>query len=59
MTESDAANIKKAIKAKEIEVRGFLSDEFQYYNAYEERALVIAEANTDVDEKMNFKATRV
>ncbi len=59
MTSADAEKIKKAIKAKEVEVRWFLSNDYTYFNAFEERALVIAEANTPTDENLNFLTTRV
>ncbi|NRH21361.1 DNA-directed RNA polymerase subunit beta, partial [Candidatus Gracilibacteria bacterium] len=41
------------------EVRGFLSNTYSYFDAYEERELVITEANTSVDEFGNFTETRL
>lgn len=54
-----AEQIKSSIKSKEIEVRGFLSQEFDYFDAYQERQLTIAEANAWVDEFLNFEDTRI
>ena len=36
-----------------------MGTEFKYFNAFEERALVIAEANTPTDEHGSFLDTRV
>ena len=59
ITSDLAKQIKEKISEKEIEVRGYLSEEHQYFDAYEERDLVIAEANTPTDEFGNFKDTRL
>lgn len=59
ITEEFAKKIQKEVKADEIEVRGFLVTDYDYYDAYEERDLVIAEANTPVDEFGNFTETRL
>lgn len=59
ITEETAKEIQKKIKTEEIEVRGFLGDSYQYFDAYEERDLVIAEANTATDEFGNFTETRL
>ncbi|MBC7498087.1 DNA-directed RNA polymerase subunit beta [Candidatus Gracilibacteria bacterium] len=59
ITASVAADIIKNIKADTIEVRGFVTDEYKYFDAYEERELVITEANTAVDEFGNFTETRL
>lgn len=59
MTAADATKLKKELKAKEVEVRAFLGTDFDYFNAFEERALVIAEANTPADKEGNFLDTRV
>jgi len=40
-------------------VRGFLSPDYDYFDAYQERRLVIAEANTKTDEFGNFLSTRL
>ncbi len=54
-----AKEIVKKVKAETIEVRGFLSNDYQYFDAYEERDLVIAEANTETDAYGNFVDTRL
>lgn len=59
ITAENAKTMKDKISAKEIEVRGFLSEEYDYYDAYSERKLVIAEANTPTDEFGNFTETRI
>jgi len=59
ITEKQAKEIQKNIAASEIEVRGYLSDVHEYFDAYEERDLVIAEANTATDEYGNFLETRL
>jgi len=59
ITEKQAEAMKTKIKAKEILVRGYLSDEYDYFDAYQERALTIAEANAKIDEYGNFKNTRI
>jgi hypothetical protein len=50
ITEAEAKVMKDKVKAKEIEVRGFLGDNFDYFDAHQERKLNIAEANSKVDE---------
>ena len=59
ITEKHAAEIQKKIKADKIEVRGFLTERTEYYDAYQERNLVIAEANSKRDEYENFVETRL
>lgn len=59
ITEKDAKEMKEKISLKEIEVRGYLTWEFDYFDAHQERALVIAEANSEIDEFWNFKKTRL
>ncbi len=59
ITAKDAENIKKSIKDKEVEVRGYLWDSYDYFDAHQERALTIAEANSQVDEFGNFNDTRI
>ena len=54
-----AKEIQKKVKTEEVEVRGFLSLDHEYFDAYEERELVIAQANTPVDEYGNFTETRL
>lgn len=57
--EKAAKAMKEKIKASEIEVRWFLWDSFDYFDAYQEKALSIAEANTVVDIYGNFVNTRI
>lgn len=59
ITEKDAQDIQKRFPEKTITVRGFLTPDFDYFDAYQERKLVIAEANTTVDEFGNFITTRI
>lgn len=59
ITEDLAKEITKKIKADTIEVRGFLSSDYEYVDAFEERDLVIAEANTETDAYGNFLDTRL
>ncbi len=58
ITEELAKELAKKVKTEEIEVRGFLADTYEYFDAYQERELVIAEANTATDEFGNFIETR-
>ena len=59
ITEKDAKTIKDKISAKRIEVRGFLSDNYDYFDAHQERVLNVAEAGTITDEFNNFMDTRL
>lgn len=62
ITEKDAAEMKKSIKASEIKVRGFVTDDpstVEYVDAGEEQKYTIAEANSPVDEFGNFTDTRL
>lgn len=59
ITEADAKKIKEKIKKDEIEVRWFLWDKYDYFDAHQERVLTIAEANTLIDEFWNFITTRI
>ena len=54
-----AKKIAAEVSDEEVEVRGYLSEEHNYFDAYEERKLVIAEANTPTDEFGNFTETRL
>ncbi len=54
-----AKTIKEKISAKEIEVRGYVAPDYDYFDAHQERVLVIAEANSEIDEYGNFKKTRI
>ena len=59
ITAEIAKEIVKTVKKDMVSVRGFLSSDHQYFDAYEERSLVIAEANTPTDEYGNFIETRI
>lgn len=59
ITEAQAKLLKEKIKTPTIEVRGFLIADYEYFDAYSERKLVIAEANSEVDEFDNFRETRI
>lgn len=59
ITAEIAKDIVKIVKENTVEVRGFLSNDHEYFDAYEERSLVIAEANTPTDEFGNFISTQI
>ena len=59
ITEEKAKIIAKEVKTEEIEVRWFLINEYEYFDAYQERWLTIAEANVEVDEFGTFTITHV
>lgn len=59
ITKSLAETLKEEVKSSYIEVRWFLGNSFEYFDAHQERALNIAEAWTPVDEFWNFKDTRI
>lgn len=59
ITPENVKDVIKNVKEDEVKVRGFLTDDFQYFDAYEERSLVVAEANTPTDAFGNFKDTRI
>lgn len=59
ITEKDAKELEKKVKSSHVEVRGFLWDDFEYFDAHQERALNVAEAWTLVDEFWNFRETRI
>ena len=59
ITEAQAKKIKEKLKDKEIEVRWYLWDNYEYFDANAEKVLTIAEANTPVDKFGNFKSTRI
>lgn len=54
-----AKKISEKVESKEIEIRGFLTLDYEYFDAYQERGLVIAEANSPFDEFGNFAETRI
>ena len=59
ITEKIAKEIEKKLSAKKYEVRWFLSQKYDYFDAHQEKLLVIAEANTKADEHDNFLETRI
>lgn len=59
ITEELAKKISEKVSDKEVEVRGFLTRDYEYFDAYQERGLVIAEANSPFDEFGNFAETRI
>ena len=59
ITEELAKIIKDKVKAEKIEVRWFLGDRYDYFDAHQERALNIAEAGTATDAYGNFLTTRI
>lgn len=54
-----AKKLSEKYDSKEIEIRGFLTTDYEYFDAYQERGLVIAEANSPFDEFGNFAETRI
>ncbi len=59
VTEAQAKEIKEKVSAKKIEIRGFLGEGFEYFDAHQERKLTVAEAGTETDEFGNFLDTRL
>ncbi len=59
MTATHAKLLQTNIKDKEILVRGYLTDDYEYVDAYIERNFTIAEANSPIDEFGNFAETRL
>jgi len=59
ITEKDAIILKENIASDMIEVRWFLTPEYDYFDAHQERVLVIAEANSEIDTFNNFTKTRL
>lgn len=59
ITAEIAQEIKSRYPHEEIWVRAYLTDTVEYFDAYEEKDLIIAEANAPVDEHGNFLETRV
>ena len=58
ITKEIAAQIGK-LKDKEIPVRPFVTDEIEHFDAEQESHLIIAQANTELDENQQFVTTRV
>lgn len=59
MTAAHADTLKKNYKEDQILVRGYLTDSFEYVDAYVERDFTIAEANSPIDRFGNFSETRL
>ncbi len=59
ITKEIAEKIQKEVSDKKIEVRGFLSPDYDYFDAQQEKLLVVAEANSNFDEFGNFTETRI
>jgi len=59
MTAAHADILKKNYKEDEILVRGHLTDNYEYVDAYVERDFTIAEANSPIDDFGNFAETRL
>lgn len=59
ITAEIAKKLAEKYDSKDIEIRGFLTNDYEYFDAYQERGLVIAEANSPFDEFGNFAETRI
>ncbi|EKD66264.1 MAG: hypothetical protein ACD_49C00055G0001 [uncultured bacterium (gcode 4)] len=59
ITAEIAKVIKEKVKDSEIKVRWYLTDKYEYFDWFQEKALTIAQANSSVDEFLNFKETRI
>lgn len=59
MTAAHAETLKKNSKEADILVRGYLTDKYEYVDAYVERDFTIAEANSPIDIHGNFSDTRL
>ncbi len=56
--EAEAKKISK-LKIDEIKVRPYASEKIKYFDAEEEKSLVIAQANSEIDEVKQFTETRL
>ncbi len=59
ITEIKAKEIAKNSKSADIDVRWFLENSFDYFDAHQTKVLIIAEAWTLMDEFGNFTSTRI
>lgn len=59
MTPEHAELLKKSYPEATVLVRGYLTDEYEYVDAYVERDFTIAEANSPIDTFGNFAETRL
>jgi len=57
----DEASAKKIAKAtkEEVKVKGYVSDDVSYFDAEDERDLVVAQANSEIDTHKEFTQNRV
>jgi len=58
ISEKAAKEIAK-LKLEEIKVRSYITDKIEYYDADEELGLIIAQANSELDEHGQFISTRL
>lgn len=49
ITPEIAKELATRLKDPEVMVRGYVLDDFEYFDGYQERVLTIAEANVDLD----------
>lgn len=59
ITKEIAKTLKEKVSEKEILVRWYLTPDFEYFDAYQERVLTVAEASSKTDEFGNFLETRI
>ena len=59
ITQKEADILKKSYDAETLMVRGFLTNEYDYFDAYQEKILAVAEAWSPVDIYGNFSDTRI
>ncbi|EKE28774.1 MAG: hypothetical protein ACD_3C00015G0002 [uncultured bacterium (gcode 4)] len=59
ITPEIAKELATRLKDPEVMVRGYVLDDFEYFDGYQERVLTIAEANVDLDVYWNFNETRI
>jgi DNA-directed RNA polymerase subunit beta len=59
ITKEDAQRISKVKGLVEVPVRSYITEEVNYYDADDERELIIAQSNTETDEKGQFAAKHV
>lgn len=59
ITKEKAEEIFKKSSEKELLVRWYLTPDFEYYDAYQEKVLTVAEANTKTDDFWNLVDTRI
>lgn len=59
ITAEQAKELKEKKNSEKIDVRWYVSEKYDYFDAHQERVLTIAEATSPVDEYDNFKSTRL